>query len=62
MMDDDEGDLYDNETEILFALRLLHRAADDAYCHNYPGLNQPGNCDTCGVGQVIRATQSKTQS
>ena len=24
----------------IFGLRLLDRAADHAYCHNYPGVNQ----------------------
>ena len=26
--------------EVHFGLRLLHRAADDVYCHNYSGVNQ----------------------
>ena len=26
--------------KVHFDLRLLDRAADHAYCHNYPGVNQ----------------------
>ena len=48
--------LSNDAMEVHFSLRLLDRAADHAYCHNYPGVN----CGTCSVGQVIRATPSKT--
>ena len=30
----------DNAMEVHFGLRLLDRATDHAYCHNYPGVNQ----------------------
>ena len=52
--------ITDDAMEVHFGLRLLDRAADHAYCHNYPVLTRPGNCGTCSVGQVIRATPSKT--
>ena len=35
-----------------FSLRLLDRVTDYAY--------RPQNCSTCGVGQLIKATPSKT--
>ena len=52
--------ITDDAMEFHFGLRLLDRATDHAYCHNYPVLTRPGNCGTCSVGQVIRATPSKT--
>ena len=32
--------ITDDAMEVHFGLRLLDRAADHAYCHNYPGVNQ----------------------
>ena len=32
--------ITDDAMEVHFDLRLLDRAADHAYCHNYPGVNQ----------------------
>ena len=32
--------ITDDVMKVHFGLRLLDRAADDAYCHNYPGVNQ----------------------
>ena len=32
--------ITDDATEVHFGLRLLDRAADHAYCHSYPGVNQ----------------------
>ena len=32
--------ITDDAMEVHFGLRLLDRAADHAYCHNYPGANQ----------------------
>ena len=32
--------IADDATEVYFGLRLLDRAADLAYCHNYPVVNQ----------------------
>ena len=52
--------ITDDAMEVHFGLRLLDRAADHAYYHNYHGLTRPGNCGTCSVGQVIRVTLSKT--
>ena len=30
----------DDAMEVHFGYRLFDRAADHAYCHNYPGVNQ----------------------
>ena len=30
----------DDAVEVLFGLSLLDRAADQAHCHNYPGVTQ----------------------
>ena len=49
-----------DDMEVHVGLRLLDRATDHAYCHIYAGVTRPGNCGTCSVGQVIRATLSKT--
>ena len=43
-----------------FGLRLLDRAADHVTVIIIPVLTRPGNCGTYSVGQVIRATPSKT--
>ena len=32
--------ITDDAMEVHFSLRLLDRAADHAYCHNYPGVYQ----------------------
>ena len=32
--------ITDDAMEVHFSLRLLDRAADHAYCHNYPVVNQ----------------------
>ena len=32
--------ITDDAMEVHFGLGLLDRAADHAYCHNYPGVNQ----------------------
>ena len=32
--------ITDDAMEVHFGLRLLDRAADHAYCHNYPGVYQ----------------------
>ena len=32
--------IADDAVEVQFGLRLLDRAADHAYCRNYPGVNQ----------------------
>ena len=50
----------DNTKRVYFGLRLLDRAADQAYCHNFPGVNRPGNCGTRAAGQIKRATPAKT--
>ena len=50
----------DNTMRVHFCLRLLDRAADQAYCHNYPGANRPGNCGIRAAVQVMRATPAKT--
>ena len=35
--------ITDDAMKVHFGLRLPDRAADHAYCHNYPGVNQgPG--------------------
>ena len=52
--------ITDDAMEVHFGLRLLDRAADHAYCQIIPVLTRSGNCGTCSVGQVIRATPSKT--
>ena len=36
--------------EVHFALRLLDRSVDHAYCYNYPGVNGSWNCGACSVG------------
>ena len=51
--------ITDDAIDVHFGLRLFDRAADHTYCHNYTSVNRPGNCGTCGVGQVIRAMPSK---
>ena len=50
----------DATMEILFGLRLLDRATDYIYYHNYTGVNQALELGTCSVGKVIRATLSKS--
>ena len=50
----------DKTMRVHFGLRLLDRAADQVYCHNFPGVNRPGNCGTHGAGQVMRVTPAKT--
>ena len=53
--------ITDDAMEVHFGLRLLDRAADHAVTVTIiPVLTRPGNCGTCSVGQVIRATPSKT--
>ena len=32
--------ITDDAMKVHFGLRPLDRAADHAYCHNYPGVNQ----------------------
>ena len=32
--------ITDDAMKVHFGLRLLDRAADHTYCHNYPGVNQ----------------------
>ena len=32
--------ISDDAMEVHFGFRLLDRAADHAYCHNYSGVNQ----------------------
>ena len=40
-------------TEVHYGLRLLDRAADHVYCHNYiQVLTRPRYCGTCSVGQA----------
>ena len=51
--------ITDDAMEVHFGLRLLDKAADHAYCHNYPCVSQARKHDTCSDGQVIRATLSK---
>ena len=52
--------ITDDAMEVHFGLRLLDRAADHAYCHNYPGVNQARELRHLQCCQVIRATPSKT--
>ena len=32
--------ITDDALEVHFSLRLLNRAAEHSYCHNYPSVNQ----------------------
>ena len=37
---DRDGVVNDNAMEVIFGFRLLDRAADYVYCHNYLGANK----------------------
>ena len=54
--------IADDAMEVHIRLKLVDRARDHVSCHNYPSVNQARECGTCSVGQVIRATLSKTHS
>ena len=48
--------ITDDAMEVHFGLRLLVTLTVTII----PVLTRPGNCGTCSVGQIIRATPSKT--
>ena len=52
--------IADEVMEVHFGLRLLDRPQTMLTVTIIPVLTRPGNCGTCSVGQVIRATPSKT--
>ena len=47
--------------EVHFGLRLLDRPQTTLSTIVTLVLSRPGNCGTCSVSQVIRATLSKTR-
>ena len=52
--------ITDDAIEVHFGFRLLVSVADPLTVIIIPVLTRPGNCGACSVGQVIRATPSKT--
>ena len=50
--------ITDDAVEVHFGLRLLDRAADHAYCHNYPGVNQTRELRHLSVSMCVFVSQS----
>ena len=49
------------QAKVHFGFRLLGRAAEYAYCHDFLALTRSGNCSICGDGQVTSLLKQHSQ-
>lgn len=52
--------IVDDAMDVHISVRLIDRARDHTYCHNYAAVNKAWEQRHLSVGHVIRTTLSKT--